>query len=82
MQEAGLAIMFKKEPFGEEPKVKKALRRVFSGIRSNLWLLVFMTIGASAGVALGIYLEVSRGMFVVAIGSVTGLIGHLIDSRE
>lgn len=74
--------MFKRDPFGEDPKAIKVIKAFFSWLKSNLWLTLFLIIGAGAGVALGIYLGVSTGMFVVAIGSVLGLIGHLIDSRK
>ncbi|MFW5991556.1 MAG: hypothetical protein ACOCQX_04985 [Candidatus Nanoarchaeia archaeon] len=69
--------MLRKHPYPEKERSQITLF-----FKENLWLLILLALGAIGGLLIGYYVRGYSGLFAVAIGSLTGFIGHLIDSRE
>ena len=77
-----MGLFRKKSMFEDDSKPVKALKSAGRFIKSNVWLSSLMFIGILSGIGLGYYIGGGyTGLFIVALGSLLGFIGHVIDER-
>ncbi len=84
VQEKGIkmGLFRKKSMFEDDSKPVAAIKRVFRFIKENKWLSSLFVLGVLSGVGLGYYVGGgSTGLFIVALASLLGFIGHVIDER-
>lgn len=77
-----MGLFRKKSMFEDDSKPVAALKSIGRYIKSNVWLSSLLFIGIIGGTGLGFYVGGGyTGLFIVALGSLLGFIGHIIDEH-